>query len=332
MGSRRHEAERHVASLLDEAEHERRCAMARGNAERRMFKVRRDANLLVEPHPRLFARPEYWSTLEPDEQGAHIVRGVAMLHPDWVFSHYSAALVHGLYVSKNLLDNVHVASSYRGQNGSVAHHAARSRSYVVVDGIRVTPLIETIFECLRSCRFFDGLPIADSGLAKSGMSLDALEAAIASAWRTSPGIATALTTLSHADARSESGGESAARSIMIEEGLLVPDLQVEVPDPLEPGRVSRIDFLWKLHGGSRKVAGEFDGMRKYRNARFMGGRTLENVLVDERERESHLVAAGVSVIRFKYRHVLDRSGFVRLLESHGIPRIRKPGLFRLEHR
>lgn len=66
-------------------------------------------------------------------------------------------------------------------------------------------------------------------------------------------------------------------------------------------------------------------MRKYNDPRFRGGRTVNEVLIAERERESHLNALGLPVMRFKYADVLDRRRFVRLLEKFGIPRVGKIG-------
>lgn len=126
--------------------------------------------------------------------------------------------------------------------------------------------------------------------------------------------------LSFANPLSENGGESYARAVMIEEGFQVPTLQVELPDPISPSGTYRVDFLWRLPDGSY-VAGEFDGLRKYNDPRYRGGRSANEVLIAERERESHLNALGLPVMRFKFADVLDRRRFVRLLEQFGIPRV-----------
>ena len=52
----------------------------------------------------------------------------------------------------------------------------------------------------------------------------------------------------------------------------------------------------------------------------MNGRTTEEVLVEEREREMCLNAAGLSVLRIKYKHLKNPELFVRLLTQFGIPR------------
>lgn len=52
----------------------------------------------------------------------------------------------------------------------------------------------------------------------------------------------------------------------------------------------------------------------------MSGRSAEETLIEEREREMRLNAAGLPVLRIKYKHLKDPSFFARLLEQFGIPR------------
>lgn len=66
----------------------------------------------------------------------------------------------------------------------------------------------------------------------------------------------------HADGRSENGGESVVRAIILELGFAEPDLQVEIEDPLNPGTYKRVDYYWLLEDG-RAIVGELDGFEKY---------------------------------------------------------------------
>ena len=50
------------------------------------------------------------------------------------------------------------------------------------------------------------------------------------------GVVTARRVARYADGLSESGGESKARALMIERGWQTPELQIELFDPVEPGR------------------------------------------------------------------------------------------------
>lgn len=123
-----------------------------------------------------------------------------------------------------------------------------------------------------------------------------------------------------ADGNSENGGESFARGVMIEEGFLPPRLQVEIPDPVEPGRMYRVDYLWETDGGV--IVGELDGRDKLADPALRKGKSMADVLRDERTRESRLTATGAKVMRFSFKDVLDRKRFVRMLEAFGVPRCR----------
>lgn len=320
------EATSTVHALVEAAEQENRCAFSRNERTRRTLQRYCQKGALASPFPGLYVHPSHWNKLEPQEQMMNVLRALARLHPEWIFSHSSAALIHGLFVGKNHCATVHVASTFHSAAPHIVHHAYRSNACSVIDGLRVTPLLRTIFDCTRSANFADGLAVADSGLAALHMTCPELYSRMREAFRGHRGIRRSLATIAHADARSENGGESFARSRIIELGFLLPELQVEIVNPIKPQSPYRVDFYWELANG-KKVAGELDGMIKYVNPRYMGGRTLERVLIDERERESCLNAADVMVMRFKYKDVVDTRHFTQLLERFGVPRVNAPFRF-----
>lgn len=320
MGSPKRFATRIVNETLDEAESKRSLAIAADRNVLRMLRSRSHAaDAVVEPFPRMFARRSHWELLSPVERHVYAVRACAQQHPDWTFSHFSAAAMHGLFVSGDLLAALHIASAYRRNGRLFVHRTCLSDDVVTVDGIRVAPLPQTVIECTAATDFPRGLPIADSGVAALGMPPEELARIASARLRGKAGASRAAFAISRADRRSESGGESFARAIMIEEGFALPDLQAEIPDPLDADKLHRVDFLWRSPD-DRTVVGEFDRSLKYLDPRFMGGRPIEKILLDERERESRLGAAGVIVVRFKYRDVADRVRFARLLENAGVPR------------
>jgi hypothetical protein len=121
-----------------------------------------------------------------------------------------------------------------------------------------------------------------------------------------------------ANGLSESGGESTARAVMIEEGFMWPTLQKEVTDPVDKSKKFRVDFYWQLPSGD--VAGELDGREKYRNPEMTNGKDAVDVLADERLRESRVSGTNVKIMRFSYGNVLNTEFFCHLLTSYGIPR------------
>ena len=106
---------------------------------------------------------------------------------------------------------------------------------------------------------------------------------------------------------------------MIEQGFMVPQLQVKIPNLIEGIGSYYADFFWELSDGTQ-VAGELDGLDKYCDPTMTGGRSVTQVMSEERRRESRLGAAGLKVVRFSFAEVEDVAKFSRLLEAYGIPR------------
>ena len=272
------------------------------------------------PAPQIYALPDLWNELKPAEQERYRIRALATLHPDWVFANVSAAAVHGLAVTNSLFGHIHLACRRRGNTRSragIVRHIVTNDSLEVVNGIKVTSLARTAFDCMLSCNFRAGLAIADSTLRVSGKTrdelidgLNKLRNAKKQGWR-------AIETAQYADGRAENGGESVIRAIIIEQGFLVPNLQVEVSDPINPKSTFRVDFCWDLPSG--RVIGELDGKEKYRNPTMTKGRDVVDVLTDERLRESRITCSDAKVMRFSYGEAMNTKWFCQLLKSFGIP-------------
>ena len=268
-----------------------------------------------------YVRADYWRGLTEEQKALHMIAALSAKRPDIVFSHVSAALVHGLEVPRRHLRPLH-ALTEKGHcarsDGQVTRHVAETCPKVLVDGILITPIGQTVFDCLRTLDLPEGLAIVDSALRREKVNLVELQAFFDGHQR-SEGYRHAARTLSLADPRSENGGESIARGIIIELGYMPPDLQVVVNDPLS-GTSYRADFCWRLADGGM-VIGELDGREKYTNPEMTGGRRIEDVLLDERLRESRINARGIRVMRFHYDELMNRGRFSELLDLFGIPRV-----------
>lgn len=285
------------------------------------------AGELVEPFPRLFARRAYWEKVKSWVRPYQIVRSLSRLHPRWVFSSFSAASIWGLSVSLELLDEVHLAvprSMHAGARGGVIRHARKEIDTCAVMGVRVTSFEQTVVDCLLAAPFPEGLAIADSALRMRGMSQQALCELVERLGAHRLGVSSARLIAKHADARAESGGESIARGVMIEEGFVVPDLQTVLPNVLDPSAPFRVDGSWVLPDG-RILVFEFDGKDKYerfahRYARNGRGGAVERMMY-ERQREALLTAACDAVIRFGWETVKRPGALAHLLDSYGVPRV-----------
>lgn len=271
------------------------------------------------PSRGMYVRSTYWNGLTDEQKARHLMR--TMTHEDEtiVFSHASAALVHGLEVPKRLARRLHstvVRGSASRSSGRVIRHTAGEVVSETVDGIRVTPVDLTTFDCLRSLDLPEGLAIADSVI-RSRSNAEELEKFFMKRGN-ARGASHAIQTLGLADGRSENGGESIARGTMLELGCVPPDLQRELRDPIS-GKVYRVDFFWDVEGAP-SIAGELDGKDKYLNPKMTKGKDVNEVLLDERLRESRISVLGIKVMRFRFAELSNRTRFAKLLDAYGVPR------------
>lgn len=311
--------DRELDELLCVAERRGTCLVP--GEERHAVALRRRAPAVVSPARGMYARAQWWDGLEASGRAFALMRGLQELHPDWVFCGPSAALAHGADVSWPMLGRVHVAVSSHGRRSTelVARHVTDVSDAVVRSGVRVTSLARTALDCLSAMDFREGMVVADRVAREGPRYLEWLREWMECQRGRRRGVGRALGTLAHADARAESGGESIARAVMIEQGFMLPALQVWVPDPLTPGSWFRVDFLWALADG-RVIIGELDGAAKSGDPRMARGRSRDEVLLAERRREALLTAYDVSIVRFSYAEAAGVTELVRKLELYGVPR------------
>lgn len=210
----------------------------------------------------------------------------------FVYSHLSAARLHGLFVWGGVDDKVHVLHQTRpssdrwgGRDVRGGHTETFTEDDVVqVQGLRATTLERTIFDSARMLSYPKALVIMDHGL-RVGADISALAdmAAVSSGKR---GIRTLRKALDNADPRSESAGETLTRELMQRLRIRPPPQppQFEVQSRL--GR-HRMDFAWE----EEKLALEFDGRTKY-----FDFKPTDEVIFQERRREKALAeeAGGLS--------------------------------------
>ena len=232
-------------------------------------------------------------------------------------------MIYGLSVSNVNLRHIHIAvpPTQTTTPGSeiIRHRYIRRTSASQLD-IAVTDIDQTITDCLVDASFVEGLIIADSVLHEQLMSKKHLIATVDELGRGRRGVAIARWVAQQADGLSESGGESKARALMIERGWQVPELQVELPDPVEPGGVYRVDYLWRV--GDRLIIGEFDGFIKSEKAAAEG--KLAKAQFDERQRESRLsMLDNCKVVRLCWDDLKEPTKLDRKLKVAGVPRALK---------
>lgn len=296
------------------------CVYARTTAEAKQIERRVEAGSLEVVMPGLYARPEYWSELKFRQHYLHRVRALAQKHPDWTFCSYTAAVIYGLSVSYANLTHIHIAvapAQSTTPGSQVIRHRYAYRTRASQMDIAVTDIDQTIADCLVDASFVEGLIIADSALHEQLLSKEHLIEAVNKLGLNRRGVVTARRVARCADGLSESGGESKARALMIERGWQVPELQVELFDPVELGRPYRVDYLWRV--GDRLIIGEFDGFVKSEQAAEEG--KLAKAQFDERQRESRLsMLDNCKIVRLCWDDLKDLTKLDRKLKVAGVPR------------
>lgn len=202
---------------------------------------------------------------------------------DSVFSHASAASLHGLPVPARLLDRAYITRPGSGSGAitrtSHRRYAPLPREEVTeVDGLPVTNLVRTVVDLARSLTYADAVAVGDAALAK-GLQREHLIEALGPR---RPYNARARAALEFADGRAESPGESRCRATMQLAGLPIPTLQFVVLD--ERGvQMARTDFAWEDEG----VVGEYDGLSKYGRL-LKPGQNVQDVIAAEKRREEEI--------------------------------------------
>lgn len=312
----------YIAEALSHARAKRMCLASNSGNGIKLLERRVEGGQLVRVFPHLYEEPAYWDGLPLLEKALRVIRGAALLHPEWIFCDTSAAIAYGLQVSQPNPAVIHIVTTPRAHTASTAHivrHVLNNPSICTAGGVRVVDLATCVTGCLSTLDLPHGLAVADSCLRSNCLQKEAIEQSLAHINRRSRRNR-ALRTAQAADPRAENGGESVARGTMIELGFKVPDLQVEIPNPLDSAHPYRVDFLWPEDIGQTAIIGELDGMGKYSDPDMLRDKTSLRAFSDERIRESRLTITNARIMRFHFDDVLDRNRFSQLLDAFGVPR------------
>jgi hypothetical protein len=108
--------------------------------------------------------------------------------------------------------------------------------------------------------------------------------------------------------------ETGSRCVILQHGFQEPVLQ-------QPHFDHAGCFLGRTdtHWHERSTSGESDGRIKYLDPRYRNGRSMEQVLMDEKIRQQKIEATGVRIIRWMWEDMIHPERLVRLLTAAGIP-------------
>lgn len=249
-------------------------------AEHSLIKLRRG----------VYLRQSLWNQLQPWEVPLAHIAAYFRTTPHTVFSHTSAALLHGFAVPLNQEIHVHGVPTARGKVPGVVKHFSNidTESIVLSSGLRVTEPLQTVLDSVKILEPAEGLALADSALRIGSVSERDLRVALKNVSGTSSQISHFQA--KHISSLSESAGESHTRFLLIYMGVDFTEQEEIWVD----GRLYRVDF--RLTGTN--ILLEFDGRLKLTD---FGA--SDRVLKKERYREKALQNQGLAVFRVGWADV-----------------------------
>jgi hypothetical protein len=275
-----------------------------GERERLYTRVRRGE--LVPIFRGSYVRASAWDRLDEDARyRAKVEAAIQRTDGRHLVSHESAAALWRLPTLAAWPDRVHVIQTPDSGTRSTALFERHSYEHVSdpseIDGVKLTSLARTVVDIAALRSFATSTVFADAALRRTthpvpGIPAAPLDrAALLRELALVPlrqGTARARAVILFADAAADRPGESASRVSMHLAELPAPILQQALRGA--SGRQYFVDFWWPSHN----LIGEFDGKGKYRDPEFLGGRSPEQALLDEKGREDDLRAAGYAMRRW----------------------------------
>lgn len=284
-----------TAPVIAQLVRSRRDLLQHGWTDRRITAAVRDGSLFAFRRGWFMATADREDLWPEQKHHAHVIAVARDSRGSAVMSHTSAAVLWGLPLYAMRLVRVHMTTATPRRISSAPdvfrHVAPLPTSDVTVrEGIRCTSLSRTLFDLIRSLPTAAAVAVADAAERQMAdrrweWDLDAV-----TAWRRglaerlsegggARGIRQARWVADFADGRAQLPGESVSRLHLRRLGFADPELQVPVPGP--DGAEYFVDF------GLADVRsfGEFDGKTKYLDEALRSERTLEQVLMEEKQRE-----------------------------------------------
>lgn len=270
-------------------------AILAGETDSQLLNRRRRSELIRVGRGSYLSSHDYHELDATDRHRARIVAAAHQHGDDVVFSHVSAAALHGYDLWDAPLDAVHLTHGGGGhgklRQGVHRHHERLAQGEIVsTGGLLLTTAARTVADMARSVSLQSAVVTGDCAL-RRGLALNALTATVAAATgrRGAPKARRALALM---DGRSESVGESLSRLMIRKLSLPVPDLQKHLWNNAGE-ELGRVDFYFP----GLAVVGEFDGRIKY--GKYLNpGQDAGDAVFREKIREDRIRDTGLVVVRW----------------------------------
>lgn len=226
---------------------------------------------------------------------AHVIAVARDSQGGAAMSHSSAGVLWRLPFYRIDFVRVHMTTDAPRRISSapdVLRHVAplSADDVVVIDGIRCTSLSRTVFDLCRTLPLEAAVAVADAAERMMGKRIREWDLDAIASWRSkfrkrldaaggARGVKQARWVAEFSDGRAQLPGESVSRLQLHRLGFAAVQLQVPIPGPR--GTMYFVDFGLD----DADAFGEFDGKGKYLDEAMRSGRTIEQVLLDEKERE-----------------------------------------------
>jgi len=229
----------------------------------------------------VYAPAREWRELAPWNRYLARVHANALIHPDAVFSHESAAALQGMPIFGDPV-TVHTLVPSRGPSRLMAgvrtHTTVGDRDIVEVSGLAMTSRADTAVDLARHRHHAIGRAAASSTLRMDASLTAEILMAINESRSSRRGRNIARWSLARATSKTESTLEDVSLAVIEWLGFPTPQLQVTFSSA--SGEEDRADFLWQ----EADLIGECDGDVKY-DGRFGDARSI---LRKQGERDTRL--------------------------------------------
>ncbi|MDY3048349.1 MAG: DUF559 domain-containing protein [Rothia sp. (in: high G+C Gram-positive bacteria)] len=244
--------------------------------------------------PGTYTTDPNYKQLKPYQQYPYFLAAAYRKNPATVFTHQSAAWLHGLALLGQGPVDIYSPPNSRGRPQGIRKHYWSKPPQILLtpELIRITSLEQTLRDCCCFLGPAAALITVESALFQGKCQAEDLAPFLARA--AGRGRAKARLIAHIMSKLSESPGESLLKWILHSSHLPMPEQQVEVS---AGGERFRLDFAYR----EQKLGIEFDGQVKY----FDYGNTSQAVY-DELRREKKLKNEGWMILRFDWSDVYSR--------------------------
>ncbi|MGG7509234.1 hypothetical protein [Plantibacter sp. YIM 135249] len=274
---------------------------------------------VIRVRPGVYIDTATWEALDRDARYLARIHAVARTRRanTPLVSHLSSAALHRLPIAGAWPAEVHLtckrSMTGRRVSGVTRHATGYEGTYPeVIDGVTVTGLARTLVDVAATEPFVRSVPMLDHALRLGWVTVEEL---LMSVEQRSPfrGARRVRLAIEFADAAAESVAESVSRVNFSRIGAPRPVLQRAWRHP--DGRTFRTDFHFEAYD----TIGEVDGRGKYKRAEMLHGRTPEDVLWEEKQREDWLRMRARAFLRWDWSVAMSPEDLRRRLAGVGIP-------------